>query len=101
LLEKVATLSFNNPHLLGNPLLTASVSGGYSNVQNITTFKASTLQGDFRVTQKFHRKTDTFIYDFQYRRVAVDPNSLQISANLIPTAFAARARGWARNYVVP
>jgi outer membrane protein insertion porin family len=83
LLEKVATLSFVNPHLLGNPLLTATVSGGYSNVQNITTFKASTLQGDFRVTQKF-RRTDTFIYDFQYRRVAVDPNSLQISANLIP-----------------
>ena len=83
LLEKVATLSFVNPNLRGNPLLTATVSGGYSNVQNITTFKASTLQGDFRVTQKF-RRTDTFIYDFQYRRVAVDPNSLQISANLIP-----------------
>ena len=83
LLEKVATLSVVNPHLLGNPLLTATVSGGYSNVQNITTFKASTLQFDFRVTQKF-RRTDTFIYDFQYRRVAVDPNSLQISANLIP-----------------
>jgi outer membrane protein assembly factor BamA len=83
LLEKVATLSFNNPHLLGNPLLTASVSGGYSNVQNISTFQASTLQGDFRVTQKFHR-TDTFIYDFQYRRVAVNPDTLEISANLIP-----------------
>ena len=83
LLEKVATLSFNNPHLLGNPSLTASISGGYSNVQNISTFQASTLQGDFRVTQKFHR-TDTFIYDFQYRRVAVNPDSLQVSANLIP-----------------
>jgi outer membrane protein insertion porin family len=83
LLEKVATITFNNPNLLGSPLLNASVSGGYSNVQNITTFKASTLQGDFRVTQRF-RRTDTFIYDFQYRRVAVDPNSLQITANLIP-----------------
>jgi outer membrane protein assembly factor BamA len=83
LLEKVATLSFNNPHLLGNPSLTSTVSGGYTNVQNITTFKASTLQFDFRVTEKF-RRTETFIYDFEYRRVAVDPNSLQISANLIP-----------------
>jgi outer membrane protein assembly factor BamA len=83
LLEKIATISFVNPHLFGHPLLTASVSGGYSNVQNITTFQASTLQGDFRVTQKF-RRTDTFIYDFQYRRVAVNPNSLQVSANLIP-----------------
>lgn len=83
LLEKVATLSFNNPHLLGNPLLTSSISGGYSNVQNISTFQASTVQGDLRVTQKY-RRTETFIYDFEYRRVAVNPDSLEISANLIP-----------------
>ncbi len=83
LLEKVATLSFTNPHLLGHPSLTASVSGGYSNVQNITTFQASTLQGDLRLTQRASRK-DTFIYDFQYRRVSVNPASLQVSANLIP-----------------
>ncbi len=83
LLEKVATLSFNNPHLLGYKSLTGTISGGYSNVQNISTFKASTLEFDFRVTQKF-RRTDTFIYEFQYRRVAVDPGSLEVSANLIP-----------------
>ncbi len=83
LLEEVATVSFLNPNLLGNPNLSAQISGGYTNVQNISTFSASTLQGDFRVTQKVKR-TDTFIYDFQYRRVAVDPNSLQVSANLIP-----------------
>lgn len=82
LLERVATLSFNNPQLLGKPNLTATVSGGYSNVQNITTFQAQTLQGDFRVTQKY-KKADTFIYDFQYRRVEVDPNSLEITPNLI------------------
>ena len=37
---------------MGNKNLAASISGGYSNVQDITTFTASTLQGDFRVTQK-------------------------------------------------
>ena len=83
LLEKIATLSFLNPHLRGSKNFSASVSGGYSNVSNISTFTASTLQGDVRVTQRA-RKTDTFIYDFQYRRVAVDPNSLEVSANLIP-----------------
>jgi outer membrane protein insertion porin family len=83
LLEKVATLSFQDPHLRNTKNFAASVSGGYSNVQNISTFKASTLQGDLRVTEKF-RRTDTFIYDFEYRRVAVDPNSLEVSANLIP-----------------
>ena len=79
LLERVATLSFNNPRLLGNPNLTASLSGGYSNVQNITTFSASTAQADIRVTQNV-KKTDHFIYGYQFRRVAVDPNSLEVSA---------------------
>ena len=83
LLETIATLSLNSPNLLGHPNLTGTVSGGYSNVQNITTFASSTLQGDFRVTQKVKR-ADNFIYDFQYRRVSVDPNSLEITPNLIP-----------------
>jgi outer membrane protein insertion porin family len=83
LLEEIATLSFMNPHLRGSPNFSGSVSGGYSNVSNISTFTASTLQGDLRVTEKVPR-TDTFIYDFQYRRVKVDPNSLEVSANLIP-----------------
>jgi outer membrane protein assembly complex protein YaeT len=83
LLEEVATLSFNNPQLFGHKNLTGSVSGGYSNVQNISTFASSTLQGDFRVTQKVKR-ADTFIYDFEYRRVSVNPDSLEITPNLIP-----------------
>ena len=83
LLEEIATLTFQNPHLLGKKSFSASISGGYSNVQDITTFASSTLQGDFRVTQKVKR-ADTFIYDFQYRRVKVDPASLQVSAALIP-----------------
>jgi outer membrane protein assembly factor BamA len=52
-------------------------------VQDITTFAATTLQGDLRVTHKPTKK-DTLIYDFEYRRVAVDPNSLEISADLVP-----------------
>ena len=83
LLERVATLTYNVPQFFRHPNLTASVSGGYSNVQNITTFQASTLQGDFRVAQRYKR-ADTFIYDFQYRRVSVNANSLEITPNLIP-----------------
>ncbi len=83
LLEQLAQLSYNVPQLFGNPNFTGTVSGGYSNVQNVTTFQAKTLQGDFRVTQKVKR-ADTFIYDFQYRRIDVDANSLEISPNLIP-----------------
>lgn len=81
LLEEIGTLTFQNPHLFGAKNMSASLSGGYSNVQDITTFASSTLQGDFRVTQKVKR-ADTFIYGFQYRRVKV--NNLQVSADLIP-----------------
>ncbi len=83
LLEEVATLTFQNPHFRGRQNLSNSISGGYSNVQNISTFQASTLQFDFRVSQKV-KATDTFIYNFVYRRVAVNPATLQVSANLIP-----------------
>ncbi len=83
LLQQVAILTFQNPHFLGTKNFSASVSGGYSNIQDITTFASSTLQGNFRVTQKW-RRTDTFIYEFLFRRVKVDPNSLRVAADLIP-----------------
>ncbi len=83
LLETVATATFTNPHLFANPKFSGQVTGGYSNVQDITTFASSKLEGDFKVTHKATRK-DTFIYDFEYRRVAVNPDSLAVSASLIP-----------------
>ncbi len=51
LLEKVATLTFSDPHIFGKPKLDLSISGGYSDVQDITTFAASTLQGSIKLTQ--------------------------------------------------
>jgi len=83
LLEQIAVLTLQNPHLFGSKNFSAAVSGGYTNIQNITTFASSTLQGDFRVTEKYGR-TDTIIYDALYRRVKVDPNSLRVSQDLIP-----------------
>jgi len=83
LLQQIAILTLQNPNLYGRKNLSAAISGGYSNIRDISTFASSTLQGDFRITQRWRRR-DTFIYDFLYRRVAVDPNSLQVSADLIP-----------------
>jgi outer membrane protein insertion porin family len=83
LLEEVAQLTFQNPHFFGWKQFANAISGGYSNVQDISTFQASTLQGDYRITQKVKR-ADTFIYNFEFRRVAVNPATLQVSANLIP-----------------
>ncbi|WP_242617797.1 POTRA domain-containing protein [Edaphobacter modestus] len=83
LLEQIAVLTFQNPNSFGKRNFSTTASGGYTNIQNITTFASSTLQGSMRVTEKVHR-TDTLIYEFLYRRVKVDPNSLRISADLIP-----------------
>lgn len=83
LLEKVGTLTFTNPHIFGRPKLDLSISGGYSDVQNISTFRAATVQGTIKFTQHVG-KADTFVYDFTYRRVTIDQSSLQVAANLIP-----------------
>jgi outer membrane protein insertion porin family len=83
LLEKVATLSFTNPHLYGSQKFGLQLTGGYSDVQDITTFASSKIEGDLKITHKASRK-DTLIYDFEYRRVSVAANSLAISASLIP-----------------
>lgn len=83
LLEQIAVLTFQNPHLFNSKDFALSLSGGYTNIQNITTFASSTLQGDIRVTQKYKR-ADNFIYDLLYRRVKIDPNSLRVSQDLIP-----------------
>jgi outer membrane protein assembly factor BamA len=83
LLEEVFQLTLQNPHFFGWKQFSNAISGGYSNVQDISTFQASTLQGDYRITQKVKR-ADTLIYNFEYRRVAVNPATLQVSANLIP-----------------
>ncbi len=75
------------------------LSGGYSNIQDITTFEASTLQGDFRITERY-KKTETFIYDYLYRRVAVNPNHAAGFGGPDSVAVAAGARGWAGGDVV-
>ncbi|WP_238398560.1 outer membrane protein assembly factor [Edaphobacter sp. 12200R-103] len=83
LLEQIGILTYQNPNTFGSRNFSTALSGGYTNIQDITTFASSTLQGSLRVTEKW-RRTDTFIYEFLYRRVKVDPRSLRISSQLIP-----------------
>ncbi|WP_263410150.1 POTRA domain-containing protein [Terriglobus tenax] len=83
LLEQIATATFSLPHFRNKRSLDASISGGYSNVRNISTYASKQLQGSTKLTQRLSR-ADTVIYDFTYRRVTVDQSSLQITANLIP-----------------
>jgi outer membrane protein insertion porin family len=88
-LEQAATMIFSYPHFLGNPNFTLSVSGGYTSNQDVTTFASSRLEFDTQVQQVIgrtasRRPLDTMIYRFSYRRVKVDPQSIQVAADEIP-----------------
>jgi outer membrane protein assembly factor BamA len=88
-LEQAATLIFSDPHFHGNPNLAFSVSGGYTSDQDVTTFASSRLEGNVQVQQIFGRTSsrrplDTLIYRFAFRRVKVDPQSIQVAADEIP-----------------
>jgi len=82
-LEKQITLNYNAPRFLNHPTIDFSVGGGYINAQNVVTFASSTAEGDIRLTQH-PNLVDTLIYQLSYRRVQVDPNTIQVSPNLIP-----------------
>ncbi len=75
--------SITVPHIFNNPKLDFSVSAGYTNSQDVTTYAASRLEGTVRMTQR-PNKPNTLIYLFTYRRVVVDPNSVQVSPDQIP-----------------
>jgi outer membrane protein insertion porin family len=49
----------------------------------VTTYAASRLEGTVRLTQRPTR-ANTLLYQFTYRRVKVDPNSVQVSPSEIP-----------------
>lgn len=82
-LEQQAILTYLNPGILRNPNLSASISGGYTSSQNVTTYSASSLGASLRITQRLS-KPSTLIYSFSYREVKVNPNSIQVSLALIP-----------------
>ncbi|HUZ05259.1 MAG TPA: POTRA domain-containing protein [Acidobacteriaceae bacterium] len=82
-LEQQATMIFDNPNFYGHRTLDFSIAGGYINSQDITTYEASSISSSVRLTSR-PTKADTLIYSFAYRYVYVNPNSLQVSANLIP-----------------
>ncbi|HEY1499838.1 MAG TPA: POTRA domain-containing protein [Acidobacteriaceae bacterium] len=82
-LEQQFTANYNWPRFLNHPSLDASLGGGYINAQNVVTFASSTSEGDVRLTQH-PNLIDTLIYQVSFRRVKVDPNTIQVAPNLIP-----------------
>jgi len=82
-LEQSATTIYSFPHVFNRKTLDFSLSGGYTNAQDVTTYAASRLEGTVRFTQRPNRP-NTLLYQFTYRLVKVDPNSVQVSPDEIP-----------------
>jgi outer membrane protein insertion porin family len=82
-LEQLATVVYTFPHIFNSPKLDFSLSGGYTNAQDVTTYAASRLEGTVRLTQRPTRP-NTLIYLFTYRRVKVNPDSVQVAPDEIP-----------------
>jgi len=90
LLEQKISLVFQNPHFEGNRNFGLTLSAGYANSQDVTTYVASKLEGGLRWTEHFATpqarlsSANTFIYELSFRRVKVAADSLQVFAKEIP-----------------
>lgn len=82
-LEKQITINYAAPQFLNHQTIDFTLGGGYINAQNVVTFASSTAEGDVRLTQH-PNLVDTIMYQLSYRRVQVDPNTIQVAPDLIP-----------------
>lgn len=106
LLEQKIDLLFQNPHFEGNRNLAFNVSGGYANSLDVTTYVSSRLQGGMRWTERFDTsrgifsKASTLIYEFNFRRVKAEADSLQVAPSEIALlATAVRVGGPALTWI--
>ena len=100
LLEQKIDLLFQNPHFEGNRNFGLTISGGYANSLDVSTYVASRLEIGTRWTEHFDApgshlsKANTLIYEFNFRRVKVQANSLQVyPAEIATLATAVRVAG--------
>ncbi|HEY1984961.1 MAG TPA: POTRA domain-containing protein [Terracidiphilus sp.] len=95
LLEQKIDFIFQNPHFHGNKNFGVTFTGGYANSQDVTTYVASKLDAGLRLTENFNSpgaglsRANTFIYEFDFRRVKVAEDSLQVFPSEVPTLAAA------------
>lgn len=95
LLEQKVDLLYQNPRFLENRNFVLTFTGGYANSLDVTTYVASRLEAGFRVTQTYNHpglglaRANTFVYGFDFRRVKVAEDSLQVFPNFVSTLAAA------------
>lgn len=87
LLEQRVDLIYQNPHLAGSRNFALTFTGGYANSRAVTTYVASRLEAGFRVSENFSApnsllsRANSFVYGYDFRRVKVAKESLQIFPN--------------------
>lgn len=106
LLEQKLDLLYQLPHFVGNRDFALTWSGGYANSLDVTTYVASKLETGARLTQHFSAprslfsKANTFIYEFNFRRVKVQATTLQVAPGEIEQlATAVRVAGPAFTWI--
>lgn len=84
-LEKVASMSFDQPRWFDLPNWRLTLTALYDNTRDVNTFSSNRLEGSVQLTQRA-TKASQLLYRFAYRRVQVDPNSFPsgFSSDLIP-----------------
>ena len=82
-LEQRGLLSYAAPHLLARENWRLTLTAFYDKSADVRTFTAERLEGSVQAEDVVN-KTLTMLYRFSYRRVNVDPTTLQIDPALIP-----------------
>ncbi len=95
LLEQKVDFIYQNPHFHGNRNFGLTFTGGYANSQDVTTYVASKLDAGLRWTENLNSlglgpsRANQFIYEFDFRRVKVSADSLQVGESEIAELAAA------------
>ncbi len=89
LLEQKVNLLFQVPHFEGARDFGLNLSAGYANSLDVSTYVASKLESGMRWTEHFNEpgpifsRADSFVYEFNFRRVKVEADSLQVAPSEI------------------
>ena len=106
LLEQKLDLLFQIPHFDGSRNFGLAFSGGYANSLDVTTYVASKLDAGLRWTERFNSavsafsRANTFVYEFNFRRVKVEAESLQVApGEIAQLSTAVRVAGPALTWI--
>jgi outer membrane protein assembly factor BamA len=82
-LQQRVLLSFEAPRVLNSLNKTITFTSFFDKTQDVRTFTAERLEGSAQLQQVINKGTQ-MLYRIVYRRVQVDPKTLQVDPNLIP-----------------